>query len=1016
MKVRTLALRYGAAVLAVLLGWLVREALTPSIGPNALPFITFFPVVAWATWYGGFGPGLLSIALSALVSDWFYFEPLQSLRLENPIAFVGFPVAAGLIFVAIQAMHRAQRKLSQTHDTLDTTLRSIGDGVIVTDARGRVTFLNPEGERLTGWSMAGALSRPLTEVFQIVHEVTRAEVENPVFRAMREGAVTGLANHTLLLNKTGSERSIDDSAAPIRDSEGQVVGSVLVFRDVTRRRQSETILQRAEEHSRSVVDNVLDGIIAIDDSGRIRSFNRAAESLFGYGADEVIGQNVKMLMPEPYHSEHDGYVHNYLKTGTAKIIGIGREVVGRRKDGSTFPMELAVSEFTVANARYFTGIVRDLTERNQREAALREGEARFRVALDGTPVAVFNCDRDLRFSWMYNAQPPFDATRVIGKRAEELLPPDSVRELAELLQLVITSGAGERRVVAIPHEGETLYFDCAVEPVREENGDIVGVRGALADISARRRVEVERERLRVELAAKAQELQAIFDIAPVQIWFGDAECRTFYGNRLAYEEHGLQYGINASFDAPVRELPPGFHIEVDGRTLESSEMPMQLAARTGKPVHHFEHDIVHGDGRRRTMWANVAPLFDEHGNVRGIVGAYVDVTSLRAAERALREADQRKNEFLATLAHELRNPLAPIRNSIALLQLKGPPDRELADARAVIDRQVRQMSRLLDDLLDVNRLDRNKLALRKEPVTVRSVIDRALETARPGIESRNHRVTIDAPDDIVIDGDPLRLAQVFANLLNNAAKYSDDGGRIWIRAEREDGFVAVSVKDSGVGISTAAMPRLFRMFAQAPDSLERAEGGAGIGLSLAKGLVELHGGAISAESEGIGKGSVFTVRLPILTDPALPPVTSEERRIRVAAPPRRILIADDVRDNADTLAMILRALNHTVEVAYDGAQAVAAAEQFRPDVAVLDIAMPLMNGLEACRHIRQQPWGKSIYMIAQTGWGQEEDRRRVTEAGFDRHMLKPVDSTAVVAVLASLSGTTEPDNSRGPST
>ena len=389
---------------------------------------------------------------------------------------------------------------------------------------------------------------------------------------MREGTVVGLTNQTVLLDRIGGERAIDDSAAPIRDSQGSVIGSVLVFRDVTTRRQAETLLQRAEEHSRSVVNNVVDGIIAIDESGRIRSFNRAAESLFGYAQGEVIGQNVKMLMPEPYHSEHDGYVHNYLKTGTARIIGTGREVVGLRKDGSTFPMELAVSEFIVANARYFTGIVRDLTERNQRDAALREGEARFRVALEGTPVAVFNCDRELRFTWLYNSRAPIDATRAIGKRIDEFLPPESTRELVELLQRVVTTGAGERRVVAIPHGGDVLYFDGAVEPMHDDRGEIAGVRGALADISERRRIDLERERM----------------------------------------------------------------------------------------------------------------------------------------ARALREADERKNEFLATLAHELRNPLAPITNSIELLQLKGPPTPELVEARSVIVRQVRQMSRLLDDLLDVNRLDRRK--------------------------------------------------------------------------------------------------------------------------------------------------------------------------------------------------------------------------------------------------------------------------------------------------------------------
>src|SRR5688572_23275762 len=367
--------------------------------------------------------------------------------------------------------------------------------------------------------------------------------------------------------------------------------------------------------------------------------------------------------------------------------------------------------------------------------------------------------------------------------------------------------------VLLARNGAEFAIDDSAAPIFDRQRHIVGSVLVFRDVTTRRRTEGERERLRAELSARAQELQTIFEIAPIQIWFGDAEARTFYGNRRAYDEFGLNYGEKTPLEAPITALPPGFRFEVNGQTLAPFE-PMRVAADTGKPVHHLEHDVVHPDGRRQTMWANVAPLFDENGKVRGVVGVYIDVTSLRVAERAMREADRRKNEFLATLAHELRNPLAPIKNSITLLQLKGPPEPELIEARNVIDRQLHQISRLLDDLLDVNRLDRRKLNLRREPVALSAVIANAIETALPAVEHRHHNVSVDVPGDVVVHADPVRLSQVFANLLNNAAKYMDDGGQIWVHAARDGKFVDVAVKDSGMGIAAESLPRLFELFSQ----------------------------------------------------------------------------------------------------------------------------------------------------------------------------------------------------------
>jgi PAS domain S-box-containing protein len=863
--VRSLTLRYAVAIAAVIVGWLVRQALTPSIGPNALPYITFFPAVAWAAWYGGLGPGILAITLASFVSDWFYIEPRGTLRFENVVAFIGFPVAAGLILTAIEAMHRARSALARTRDTLATTLKSIGDGVVLTDLKGNVSFLNPEAERLTGWKVDEARHRPLSEVFRIVNERTRVAAENPVEKVLKGGQVVGLADHTLLIARDGTETPIDDSAAPIAEPGQSATGVVLVFRDVREQRQAEATRARLA----AIVESSGDAIVSKDVNGIVLTWNAAAERLFEYPAAEIVGKSILTLIP-PEHREEEKMILQRLHEGR------GSELI--------------------------------------------------------------------------------ETTRV-------------------------TKG------------GRRIPVSVRISPLRNNYGEVVGASKTVRDLSPL--VEM-RDALWHEKELLTTTLESIGDAVIIT----NADGVVTFLNPIAEELTGWTRA-DAS-EQPLREV---FNI-VNETTRAEVENPALRAMRDGVIIGLANHTVlIARDGAERAIDDSAAPIRDGHGQIVGSVLVFRDVTARRRTDRALQEADQRKNEFLATLAHELRNPLAPIRNAISLFHLKAPADRELTEARDVIDRQVDQMSRLLDDLLDVNRLDRKKLQIRKETVALSSVIASAFETARPGLQNRGHRVSVQVPDDLIIEADPLRLSQVFANLLNNAVKYTDDGGTIAVQAVRDGDAAEISVSDSGVGIAPESIPGLFEMFSQVPQAPEHAQTGLGIGLSLAKGLVELHGGTITAQSKGLGKGSVFTVRLPIVVDAQLPDRSREDGVANISTPPRRIIIADDVRDNADTLAMVLRAYNHTVEVAYDGAEAVALAERFRPEVAVFDLAMPMMNGFDACREIRKQPWGKSIYMIAQTGWGQEEDRNRSRDAGFDLHLLKPVESATLIALLAALPGT-----------
>ena len=376
----------------------------------------------------------------------------------------------------------------------------------------------------------------------------------------------------------------------------------------------------------------------------------------------------------------------------------------------------------------------------------------------------------------------------------------------------------------------------------------------------------------------------------------------------------------------------------------------------------------------------------------------------RQMREALAESDRRKDEFLATLAHELRNPLAPIRNATHILRAKLPPAPELHWARDVIDRQVTQMSRLIDDLMDVARITRGTFELRREQAALDDVIRSAVETSRPLIDASGHELVVHfSPEPIYLEADAIRLAQVFANLLNNAAKYSPSGGRIAVSVARDLALVSVTVQDNGIGIPTGMLTRVFEPFTRLDRSLERSRGGLGIGLALARRLVEMHGGTIEAHSSGPGQGSRFVVRLPLAARQGIPRPQAPEGRAPTPAVGRyRVLVADDNYDSATSLSMLLNDAGYEVRTAGDGVQALETAEQFRPDIALLDIGMPQLNGYDVARQIRSQPWGRAVRLIAITGWGGTDHRQQTAQAGFDHHLTKPVDPAALTRLLAAV--------------
>jgi PAS domain S-box-containing protein len=611
---------------------------------------------------------------------------------------------------------------------LEAALASIGDAVIVTDEKGQVAFLNGVAEALTGWSAAEAKQQPLSRVFRIINERTRASVENPVEKVLQSGAVQGLGNHTVLLSKDGREVPIDDSAAPVRTADGRIGGVVLVFRDITERRRADL---RAAWLA-SIVECSDDAIITKRIDGRVMSWNSAAERLLGYTAAEMIGQPITKIVPPELHEEEQHIIER-----------------------------------------------------------LRNGE-----------------------------------------RIEHL---DTVR---------------------LTKDGQRIDLSITISPLKDSEGEIVGASKIARDLRARK--------------------------------------------------------------------------ELEGRLLE-------------------EHRL--------------------------------------------------KDEFLAMLAHELRNPLAPIRTASEILG-RAPADAAPSKlAVATIKRQVAHLTRLVDDLLDISRITQGRIQLQCDPIDLASVVAQAVETVEPQLRAKQHRFSVVVAtgyEPLYVNGDFARLVQCVGNILSNAAKFTDLHGEISLRTRAENSDAIVEISDTGVGIAPELLPKIFDLFVQSERTLDRAEGGLGIGLAIVKRLVEMHGGTVIGKSPGLGMGSTFVIRLPRAAKPhARGPEAAPTRTA-----PRRTLIVDDNADAANSLAALLNLQGHDTQAVYSGREALERVKSFKPEVALIDIGLPEMNGYELAKRLREAADLTPLRLVAVTGYSHAEDREQALAAGFDDYLVKPVDPLAVERALA----------------
>jgi PAS domain S-box-containing protein len=596
------------------------------------------------------------------------------------------------------------------------------------------------------------------------------------------------------------------------------------------------------------------------------------------------------------------------------------------------------------------------------------------------------------------------ASATLGRAKASLFEeiwPDAETRAASVSQLQAQGAYRGNVVHRLLHDGSHAHVEVSISLLRDAAGKPSGQLYVIRNIDERIEAERSLAATTAALARRERQFSTLVENSPFIFARLDRAYRHVYVSPIVTRYTGREAS------------------EYLGRTNAELGVPAELCEQWAQALDHvFEsgapgrvkYGFMAVEGGHRVFDARLIPEFDDAGQVESVLSIAVDVTeqerinaALQESQARLQEADARKDEFLATLAHELRNPLAPIRNALEIMQLSDVPARH-AEARKIVQRQLAQLVHLVDDLLDVSRISRGKLELRLELADMAGVIQAAIETSRPLIEAGRHELTtqLPLPRSLMVEADVTRLCQVVANLLNNAAKYTPEGGRIEVVAQRQGDSAVVTVRDTGVGIAPDMLPRVFDLFTQVERESVRAQGGLGIGLALVRQLVGMHGGKVEAHSDGPGKGSEFVLQLPLTNRAAEASEGSAATKWRAGPAGTRVLVVDDNIDSAVTLATLLEILGYQTATAHDGGEAVRQAESFAPHVAVLDLGLPVMSGYDAARRIRSSAWGQDMLLVALSGWGQAVDRRKSAEAGFDHHFVKPVDLDALTQVLATV--------------
>ncbi len=970
-----------------------------------MPFILFVLPVFLSAWYGGWRSGLLATLLCC-VAGLFLLIERESGQIANPSDRFRLILLA-MIGIAIswitEAMHQARQQAQAEYQRLqqEVSERRRAEAAL----RERENFLEfaLECGSMVAWdrnldtgesirsknsqAVLGITSGSPKMFFDLIHPQDREKVEAELSKTIQGEAPFDCEfryirpDGRMLWIKAKAQRRINPE-----NGQAHVIG---VSVDITEQKRIAAELHRQSSLLKTITDNAPSMLFMVNREGRVTFVNPAVERLTGYSEEELIG----CVLPEKLHHSHpDGTLYpieecplDQSMPGLTPLRELEEMFV--REDGSFFPVSCSASPIYSDGEPIGTVFeIQDISDRKQQEKALRASEERHRKIFESTGDAILIFNENGCLAEVNPAacqMHGYTRDELIGMHGTQLIHPDDHHKFSRFTRQV---GADERFHVESTHirkDGSQVFVE--VHGAMFQYTDQTHLLAIVRDVTERKLAEDQ-------IRFQAHMLDAVGQAAIAT----DLEGKIIYWNRFAETLYGWTRTEAIGRNIVDVVVSP----EQAKQAVDIFESMHSGQSWTG------EFLVKRRDGTSFPAFVTDSPIFDEQGNLKAIVGISQDLTSQKQVEEALRAADRRKDNFLATLAHELRNPLAPIRNALELMKLAGADQKAIEEARCLMERQVRHMVRLIDDLLDVSRITRDKLELRKERIDLAAAVQAALEVTQARIDSKALELVVKLPPEpIEFDADLTRLTQIFTNLLDNAAKYSEPGGRIWLTADRQGNDLLLKVRDEGIGIAAEHLPSLFQMFSQVAPALERSQGGLGIGLALVKGLVELHGGQVEAHSQGIGKGSEFLVRLPILIESQTPHRVVEMNAVSIApfkSPSHRILVVDDMRESAGTLSQLLRLMGHEIRMAYDGQEAIEVAEHFLPELILMDIGMPRINGYDAAQLIRQHPWGRDIFLVALTGWGQEEDKQRSLEAGFDRHLTKPIDLHILSSLIAEL--------------
>jgi PAS domain S-box-containing protein len=887
----------------------------------------------------------------------------------------------------------------------EVTFRTLFDtspvGMCLVGIDGRPLRCNPAMVALLGYTEDEL--REMSFVDFTHPEDLPAELEQ--YQAMLGGRTTFGQLEKRYRRKDGTLVWVRVTASMVPEPEGaRPRFAVAMIEDLRERKAAEGRLE-------AVLGGIVDHLVSYDGEWRYTYVNDGAERVLGKSREELLGRSIWEVFPDAVGNPYWTELHRARAEGQV-----------RRFEHYYPPHDAWYENHVYPTADGVIVLAADVTRRKQAEAAARASDARYRTLFEDSPVSLWEQD----FSAV---KPRVDALRSAGVtdlEAHFAAHPEDLRACIEAVRTVEVNQAA-MRMFGAPDKSALLDGPGPVVPP-EAYAAFAAELAAFAAGAVRFQSEAPRVRLdgtpllvdvHARIAPGAESTWERVLVSIVDLTERRAAERAARRNDRVYRAVGesIDWGIwicapdgrnvyaSPSFLAMVGMTQEqcsefGWGDVLDPDDAEATIAAWKATVRDGT-FWEREHRFRAHDGTWRHVLARGVPIRDEQGRIECWAGINLDITDRKAGEQALRDADRRKDEFLAVLAHELRNPLAPLRSATELLRLvEAGPTRD--QALGVLERQLAHMVRLIDDLMDVSRISRGRIELQKAPVDLAAVIAEAIETTRPLLDAGPLALASTLAPGLIVDGDATRLGQVFANLLNNAAKYTPPGGNVRVAAERRGDEAWVSVRDDGIGISPESLPRVFEMFAQGDRTLEKSRGGLGIGLNLARRLAELHGGTIEARSAGPGRGSEFIVRLPLAPAAAAAPAPEPVPPPATDAKPgtRRILVADDNEDAAASLALMLRLMGHETRTARDGVEALEVAETFQPDVMLVDIGMPRLNGYDVARRVRAAR-GDAVRLVALTGWGQESDRRKSQEAGFEEHLVKPVDVDRLMALLAT---------------